>query len=316
MRSCVVLQFGGDAGEDFIDIVVEGFALFLILLYKLHGLEDFFFFMREAAEVEVVAACGNLAYGVALGLGEVALEELVTVVPPRFDRVEVLEAHGLRLAEMLVALGHVEAVEPGLLGRMRAVKEEDVRRDARIGREDAAGQPDNGVQVALGHELLLDVDFRVVGAEEETVGQDNSSAATSFEPIEDDAHEEVGRLAVREVVGEVAHDVFLLAAAVRRIHENLIELVLLRVVEDVVEQAVAVVDVRIVDAVQQQVRDGEHVGELLFLDTVDGIVPEDLVVGRLDLLLKLAQPADEEAAGAAGEVGCLRIFDTITRLSP
>ena len=85
MRSCVVLQFGGDAGEDFVDIIVEGFALFLILLDELHGLEDLFFFVREAAEVEIVAACGDLVYGVALGFGEVALEDFLTVVPPCFD---------------------------------------------------------------------------------------------------------------------------------------------------------------------------------------------------------------------------------------
>ena len=103
----------------------------------------------------------------------------------------------------------------------------------------------------------------------------------------------------------MAHDVFLLAAAVRRIHEDLVEFVALRVVEDVVEQAVAVVDVGVVDAVQQEVRDGEHVRELLLLDTVDGVIPECLVVRRPDLLLELAQPADEEAAGAAGEIGHL-----------
>ncbi len=224
-----------------------------------------------------------------------------------------LEAHGLCLAEVLVALGHVEAVEPSLLGRVRAVEKEDVRRNARVGREDAAGQPYNGVQVALGHEFLLDVDFRVVGAEEEAVGQDDGGAASLLESVEDYAHEEVGRLAVREVVGKVAHDVFLLAAAVRRIHEDLIKLVFLRVVEDIMEQAVAVVDVGVVDAVQQQVGDGEHVGELLLLDAVDGVVPKGAVVGRCDLLLELAQPADEEAAGAAGEVSTYFVFDTIER---
>lgn len=134
-------------------------------------------------------------------------------------------------------------------------------------------------------------------------GRTTAARPPLLEPVEDDAHEEVGRLAVREVVGEVAHDVFLLTAAVWRIHEDLVELVFLRVVEDIVEQAVAVVDVGVVDAVQQQVRDGEHVGELLLLDAVDGVVPEGAVVGRRDLLLELAQPADEEAAGAAGEVG-------------
>ena len=285
----------------------------MILLDELHGLEDLFFFVREAAEVEVVAACGDLVGGVALGLGKVALEDFLTVVPPGFDGVEVLEAHGLCLAEVLVALGHVEAIEPCLLGRVGAVEEEDVRRDARVGREDAAGQSYDSVQVALGHELLLDVDFRIVGAEEEAVGQDDSRAAIRFEAVEDNAHEEVGRLAVCEVVGEVAHDVFLLAAAVWRIHEDFVEFVALRVVEDVVEQAVAVVDVGVVDAVQQEVRDGEHVRELLLLDTVDGVVPECPVVRRLDLLLELAQPADEEAAGAAGKVSTYVVFDTIER---
>lgn len=79
MRSCVFLQFGDDAGKDFIDIVVEGFALFLILLDELHGLEDLFFFVREAAEVEIVTTCSDLVYGVALGFGEVPLEDFLTV---------------------------------------------------------------------------------------------------------------------------------------------------------------------------------------------------------------------------------------------
>ena len=103
----------------------------------------------------------------------------------------------------------------------------------------------------------------------------------------------------------MAHDVFFLAAAVGRVHEDFVELVFFRVVEDVVEQAVAVVDVRVVDVVQQEVRDGEHVGELLFFDAVDGGVPEGDVVRSADLLPELAQPADEEAARAAGEVGHL-----------
>ena len=81
------------------------------------------------------------------------------------------------------------------------------------------------------------------------------------------------------------------------------------------KQAVAVVDVGVVDAVQQQVGDGEHVGELLLLDAVNGVVPEGAVVGRRDLLLEFAQPANEEAAGAAGEVPKEYDFDTKQRLS-
>lgn len=67
---------------------------------------------------------------------------------------------------------------------------------------------------------------------------------------------------------------------------------------------------RHVEAVQQQVGDAEHVGELLLLDAVDGI-PVFLRVRRvLDLLLQLAQPACDEAARAAGKVYQSGVFDT------
>ena len=94
------------------------------------------------------------------------------------------------------------------------------------------------------------------------------------------------------------------------IHQDHVELILLGVVQHVVQQGVVVEHLRHVEAVQQQVGDAEHVGELLLLDAVDGI-PVFLRVRRvLDLLLQLAKPAGDEAARAAGKVYYGGVFDT------
>ena len=87
-----------------------------------------------------------------------------------------LQLHRLRLGEMLVALGHIEAVEPSLLRRVGVVKEKNIRGDTRIGRKDAARQADDGVQVKLRKQLLLDACLRVVRAEQEPVGQHHGGA--------------------------------------------------------------------------------------------------------------------------------------------
>ena len=87
------------------------------------------------------------------------------------------QAHGFRLAEVLVAFGHVEAVEPGFLCaepcrgafRLFVVEEQDVRRDAGVGAKDAARQANDGVQVEFAEQLLLDSEFCAVGAEQESV---------------------------------------------------------------------------------------------------------------------------------------------------
>lgn len=71
------------------------------------------------------------------------------------------------------------------------------------------------------------------------------------------------------------------------------------------------IDLRHIDAMQQHVRDAEHVRELLFLDAVDGAADRFLIRGRLHLLLELLQPAHEEATGAAREVYQDAIFDTM-----
>ena len=226
--------------------------------------------MRIAALVEIVAELfGKLRCRELLRLVEAVQRELLAVLPPFYDGIEVLQLHRLRLGEVLVALRHVEAVEPRLLCRLCAVEEENVRRNRSIGREHAPGHADHGVQVEFRKQLLLDAQLCVVGAEEEAVGQDHRRASVLLEAIHDDRHEEVGRLGACEVGGEMALDVRLLAAAVGRIHEYDVELVALGVVEDIAQEGVGVEHLRDVQVVEEHVRDAEHVGELLLLDAVD-----------------------------------------------
>ena len=54
-----------------------------------------------------------------------------------------------------------------------------------------------------------------------------------------------------------------------------------------------------IQPVQQQVGNAQHIGELLFLDAVDGIAVLIGIRRAFDLLLQLVEPADKKTAGAA-----------------
>jgi len=58
------------------------------------------------------------------------------------------ELHRLGLGKMLVALRHIQTIEPRFFRRLRVVKEQQIGGDAGIGGKDTARQTDNGMQVA------------------------------------------------------------------------------------------------------------------------------------------------------------------------
>ena len=259
--------------------------------------------MGEAALIQIVAkVAGELFHGIAPGLVKAVHAQGLPVVPPGHHRVKVLQLHGLCLGEMLIALGHIQPIEPGLLGGAGAVKEQDVRGDGGIRGEDAAGHTDDGVEIELRQQLFLDVDLGVVGAEKEAVGQDHRRAAVGFQPVHDDGHEEVGGLGAGQIAGEMVLDLRFLAAAVRGIHKDHVKAIVVGVVQHVLQQGVVVIDPGHVQPMQQQVRDAEHIGELLLLDAVDGGAVLLGVRRALDLRLELLEPAGDEAARAAGKV--------------
>ena len=89
-------------------------------------------------------------------------------------------------------------------------KNKQVGADAGVGLEDAVGQADDGVEVALLHQVFLEPRLDAF-AEERAVGQDHGGAAAGLEQADDEGEEEIGRLAGLEVFGEVALDAVFLA---------------------------------------------------------------------------------------------------------
>ena len=67
-------------------------------------------------------------------------------------------------------------------------EEEEVRADAGVGIEDAVGQADDGVEVALGEEGFLDARLHAF-AEERAVRQHETGAAAGFEQFHDQHQE-------------------------------------------------------------------------------------------------------------------------------
>ena len=259
--------------------------------------------MGIAALVEVVAqVLGKLLGRELFRLVKAVHGQLLPIAPPIHGGGEVLQLHGFGLREVLIPLGHVQPIEPSLLGGAGAVEEEDVGGDGGIGRKDAAGHTNDGVEVELRQQLLFQVDLGIVGAEQEAVGQDHRRPAALLQPVHDDRHKQVRGLGAGQVVGEMILDLRLLAAAVGRVHKDHVELIVLGVVQHVLQQGVVVIDPGHVQAVEQHVGDAKHVGELLLFDAVDGIAVGRLVRRALDLLPQLLEPAGDEAAGAAGEV--------------
>ena len=101
-------------------------------------------------EVEVVVARLDLVDGDAPGM-------LVfhTVVPPGPLRLELLDADGFALVVALGARRIGVLVIPDLGGGPALGEKKEVGADAGVGVEDAVGQADDSVQIALGEEGFL-----------------------------------------------------------------------------------------------------------------------------------------------------------------
>lgn len=180
--------------------------------------------MRIAALVQIIAQFfGQLLDSELFRLVKAVYCDFLPVVPPLDCRFEMLQLHGLGFGEMLIALRHIQAVEPGLLRGPGAVKEQNVGGDGGIGCKDAARHPDHGMQVEFRQQLLLDIHLGIIRSEQEAVGQNHRRPAALFQPVHDDGHEEVRRFAAGQVIREMVFHFLFLAAAVRRIRQTVIE---------------------------------------------------------------------------------------------
>lgn len=254
-------------------------------------------------EIEVVAAVLDLSGGDFPG-DFVLLTALALLTAPPFDAGgEVLDADGFGHRVGFLVAGDAMLVEPDVLGRFAFFEEEEVGADAGVGFEDAVGEADDGVQVALSQKVLFQPRFDPF-AEEGTVGEDDGGAAVGLEEADDEGQEEVGRFAGAEVGGEVGLDAVLFAAAEGRVGDDDIDAVGSRVADVGAGEGVVVADeAGVFDAVEQHIGDAEHVRELLFLDGSQGGLHPLLVGDFFDVAVAhMAEGASEEAAGAAGGV--------------
>ena len=148
-----------------------------------------------------------------------------------------------------------------------------------VGRKDAVGQADDGVEVELLEQLLLDAGADAV-AEEGAVGDDDGGAGRparrrrpAVQLAHDELQEEQRRLGGLLVLGEVALDALLLLAAEGRIGEDHVHPVLLADLGQLEAQGVARVDLRGVEAVQEQVHLAEQIGQRLRLAAEERSAP-------------------------------------------
>ena len=139
--------------------------------------------------------------------------------PPVNAWLQMLDSDGLGHRVGFLAVGHAVLVKPDFLGRLALLKEQQVGADAGIGLEDAIGQADDGVEVALLHQVLFEPRLHAF-AEERPVRQHHGGAALRLQEADDERQKEVGRLAGLEVLGKVALDAVFLTAAEGRIGEN------------------------------------------------------------------------------------------------
>ena len=227
---------------------------------------------------------------------------LRAVGPPGLLGLELLDPDRLRLVVGLDALGIGVFVVPDLFCGFALLKEQQVRLDPGIGREDAVREPDNGVEVALGQELLLDPALDAL-AKERAVGEDDRGPAAVFQDVHDQNEEEIGGFPGLVHGGEVLLDPVLLHAAERGVCYDHIHPVPGGVVLQRAGKGVVVPDLdRDIDAVQHHVRYAEEVRHRLLLDSVDRALEQFLVLRGLHGLPDILDSTRKESAGPTGRV--------------
>lgn len=93
-------------------------------------------------------------------------------------------------------------------------------------------------------------------------------------------------------------------------HQYLVKLVLVRIVQHLARQAVAMQNVRLVNIMQQHIRNRQHIGELLFLHAMNRVTEQLPVNSVFHLRGKFFQPARDKAARTTGKICCRVLNDT------
>ena len=140
--------------------------------------------------------------------------------------------------------------------------------------------------------------------EQRAVRQHYCGAASRLQKANDEGKEQIGRLACAEMLREVDFNAVLLAPTKRRIGEHDVHAVALGIADVWPRQRVVVAyKARVLDAVQQHIRDAKHVRKLFFLNRPQGRLHLRFVFRPLHIAVThVAQCAGQKAASAASRV--------------
>ena len=212
-----------------------------------------------------------------------------------------------------------QVVVPDLFGLFALGEKQQIGFYARAGGgEHAAGQADDGPQVAFVHQLALGFDKGAfVGAEQQPLVQHDGAGAFRCQLAKDVLHEQ--HLGGAGFIGEVLLRILAFLAAKRRVGQDHVEglgrLLEQRRVGGTSSQRVAMPQVGLVDAVQHQIgqRNREH--QIFLFAAKEGVVLEGVDVGAGGALAQLAgnvligngQKAAGTAAGVVHRLAQLRI---------
>ena len=161
------------------------------------------------------------------------------------------------------------------------------------------------MEVEILEQFFFDASADAV-AEERAVGHDHRGACRASggasQLAHDELEEEQGRLGGLRVGGKIALDAFFFLAAERRVGEDDVHAVPVADLGELLAERVAVVDLRGVQTVQQEVHLAEQIGERLGFAAENEVPAESCGRHGLDLSAELVEGFDQETAGAAGRV--------------
>ena len=171
--------------------------------------------------------------------------------------------------------------KPDVPRRFSLLEKQQVRSDGGIGPEYRVRQAHDGVKVAFLHQMLLEPCLDAL-AEERTVGKDHGGPAARFEKPDDQGEEQVRGLACLEMLRKIGFDAVFFPSPKGRIGQHDIHaLVPAPGYVGTRQRVVMTKEGRVLDTVQQHVRDGKHVRQRLFLHRAERALHRGLVFGPL-----------------------------------
>ena len=222
----------------------------------------------------------------------------LALVPPLDERRELVELDGFGFGVALLALGQAVLPIPDFLRWSAFLEEEQVRGDGG-GEERGLRKADDGVEVAVGEEFFADA-LLVAVASDAAIWQDDGAAATGLEKLDHEDDEEVGGFPAAEGLREVRLHAVGDAGSEGRIGEDALHLLL--GADGVVFglEAVEVMPVRHVEAVEDEIGEAEDIGDGLQLPARDGFLEDGFIVERADFLFADVINGSAEKAACAG----------------